>query len=180
MSIRALCEGVVETLKGVLNDPDGKSVGYQPSGRPPPRFGQTYVAVSFAGSRSEASDPDRDERTFDVAVTITHRTAYAPADRRGKEAAKGDPDAALTLADELPGYFVGRWEPVQKANALIAGAGVATNGFCETFQSASVGELEEPGADWLSGSGPGNEPGVQVIRITLSGARRIRLLGTIS
>ena len=180
MSVRALCLGVVAVLKGVLNDPDGKLVGYQESGRPPPRCGQSYYAVSAAGSRSDAADANRDERTFDVSVTITHRTAYAPADRRGKEASKAEPDAALTLADEIPGYFVGRWEPLLAANALIAGAGTATNGFVEPFQSASVGDLEEPPADWLGGSPGGGEAGVQVIRITLSGARRIRLLGTIS
>lgn len=176
MSISALLNATRDQLRDILADPDGKIVTVGVDGRPPASCGQLAVVVSFAGARTIAPLVDGgDDRLFDVAVTITHRTAYAPRDRRGAEAARGGDRDALTLADELPHRLVGSWRLIQRANALIPANGLSTNGYVEPFKACQIGSIEEAGADWLSAVSGDGEKGVQTVRLSLTGARRLRL-----
>jgi hypothetical protein len=180
MSIRALCLGVEQRLRNVLADPDGKKVGYQPSGRPPASAGQTYVSVKFGGYQTVSVTPECDDRQFGVAVILTWKLAYAPQDRQGRQITQEGDAHLLDLADRVAGWLVGNWDVVTLANGFITGAGATTDGFFETFDKAVCGEVEEKSAEWVGAEDAENPPTVLGMTITLSGARRIRVLGTVA
>lgn len=180
MSIRALCLGVEQRLRTVLSDPDGRKVGYQPSGRPPAAAGQTYVAVRFGGYRTLAQTPECDDRAFAVDLCLTWKLAYAPQDRQGAQITQEGTDHLLDLADRLTGYLLNDWATMSLVNGFITGAGVTTDTFVEAFQQASCGPVEEKSAEWVGAEESDNPPTVLGMTITLSGARRIRVLGTVA
>lgn len=180
MSIRALCLGVEQRLRNVLGDAEGRKVGYQPSGRPPASAGQTYVSVKFAGYRTVSVTPECDDRQFDVAVMLTWKLAYAPQDRQGRQIAQEGQDYLLDLADRVAGWLVGNWDVVNLANGFVTGAWVTTDGFVEPFDRAVCGEVQEMPPDWVGADDVEHPPTVLGMTITLSGARRIRVLGTVA
>ena len=175
MSIDASCTGT----RDLLDDPAGKIVNFEDSGKPPAMAGQLSIVVHFGGCRSGNASPDGgDDRYYDVSVTLTFRTAYSPADRRGGDLVNPRLRSLSTLADWLPNRLVGNWLLVVKANALIPGQGVSTDGFTETFSGFSLTEIQEAGGAWLSESGGGSgETGIRTVRINLTGARRIKEFG---
>lgn len=180
MSSRALKLGVESRLRAALNDSVGETVGIQPDGRPPPFAGQHYIAIYGGGWQTQGGEPSGDDRAYSLMLSLTHKMGYAPQDRRGTEIATEGQDYLDDLSDQVIGYLLNDWTAMGLVNGFITGAGTATNGFVEAFQSASCGAVEMKGPDWVFAEEAKHPPSVFACTITLRGARRIRLLGTVA
>lgn len=176
MSIRALCQGVVDRLKDALKDPAGTWIQYRPDGEPIPSMGQHFISVSFAGYRSQSQDVEADDRLYSVNIDVWWKMAYAPNDRRGPEVMPEGRAYLLDLCDQIPGYVLRDWDVINKANGYITGAGVTTPGYCETFNQVSVGAIGFRSPSWVT---PDKSPTILAATIACSGARRIRPFGTV-
>lgn len=178
MSIRALKLGVESRLRSALNANE-TTVGIQPNGQPPPAAGQHYVSIFGGGWQTVGNEPSGDDRAYSLSLCLTYKMAYAPQDRRGAQAALAGQEYLDDLADQVTGYLLNDWTTMGLVNGFITGAGSSTNGFCEAFQSASCGPIEEKGPDWVWAEEAKHPPSVFCYTLTLRGARRIRLLETI-
>lgn len=178
MSIRALCLGVRDHLRATFNDAEGKWITYQPLGDPPPAMGQRAMVVRGAGFQWAGTEGgDGHDKYFSATILVYVKVAFAPTDRRGPMLLEEGTDNLLDWVDQLPGYFVNRYEWMALANAKITGYGTATNGFVETFKSASGTDVEGYNPPWAD---PENPPTILRASVTLRNARRIRVDGTVA
>lgn len=174
MSTRALCLGVEKRLRTALKDEEGHWIGHQPDGEPPHVYGDKYIAIHSAGSRTNSQDALVDDRMYDISLTVSYKLAYVPNDRRAVEIAREGQAYLEDLADQLPGYLIGDWTTLGDADSFIPGVHDTTNGFIEPFKSATTGDIQ-------IGAGEGDNPATVLrIVVTVRGARRIRLLGTVA
>jgi hypothetical protein len=189
MSIGALLRGAENWLRAEEqfdDQPDeavGKRFGVHPApGRPPPNFGQWYVALHWGGGRGNDPGPQRRDEFHGLVATLTARLNNIPGDRRG---ARFTTAAELyALVDDLVDAVHGSWGLVAAANEVIegtaayvaaAGSGTATvNGFVETLVLDADGPERPAPGGWL---GDGVETkDVYVVDVRFRQARRIRPL----
>lgn len=171
----ALLRACESGLRTFLSDPDGKVAGIQPApGAPPPVFGQWYYAIhAGAVTGDQATNSLSNDKLYAVQVTITAKTAYVPADRKGRViVSQGD---VVDRAEDVADYLHMNYAVLDAANALIPGAGVSVNGFDEhPLLLESITPPSDVAADWTGGdTNPGD---VLVSTVTLGGARRVRPL----
>lgn len=182
MSSRALLKGVESRLREELSDPQGKIVGVQPDGRPPPSAGQWFYAVHPGGITGDDPNSLSHDRLYAVTVTITARMGYAPRDRRGERMTLDQEllDRAEQVADWLhqdDGHRI-------LANQLISGTAewadlqtpptLATDsGFVEPLRLLSISPVQQVPSEWF-GAQDGSD--VYVAVVNLGNARRIRPL----
>jgi hypothetical protein len=176
VSFRALLRGTETRLRSaaVLNDPDGRICGIQPTGKPPPGFGQLYYAIHWAGASADrdAREVEYVDVTHALTVTITARVGVMPDDRRGQKIS--DPNELLDLAEAIaePGVIHGSYEVINAANALITGFGTTVNGFEEPLILFDYGPLKEEGPAWV-GARDGKD--IFVVPVRFGRARRLHL-----
>lgn len=182
MSIRAELKGFEAHLRLAFGDADGKRFGVQPRCQPPPWMGQFYTGIDFGGfdNSGDQTGPESDDRYYSALVVCTFRLAYAPTDRRGAELLGTAEDHLYELADRIAGHVIGSWELVARMNEHIAGFDVSTNGYVEPYKTASCGPLEERGPDWVHAGHAANPPTVFSVSLRFGGARRVRVLGTVT
>lgn len=200
MSRKALALGVVDRLRSALGDTESKFVFKSNDLRPPPaacsfRSSPFVVTVGrVSGQRGPTQGGDANDTVYSVQVAITGWTAYAPFDRQSLETAMptdqtgfaqdGDiddsGDGLEDVAEKVVSYLQQDWATVTAVNARIPGAGTTTNGFCEPFQSHAIGDVEDADASWVHADPKSSgDLGIKKIVVTLSGARRIRVQGTL-
>lgn len=178
MSVRALCLGVRDHLRASFNDAQGLWITYQPLGDPPPVMGQKHLVVRGAGRQWAGTEGgDGHDKLYSVRVYAYWKMAAVPTDRRGQVLLEEGTDFLLDMIDQLPGYFVNQWAAINLANAKITGFGVSTNGFCQPFLSASDEDVEGYSPPWAD---PESPPTILRAAVTLRGARRVRLDGTVA
>ena len=176
MSARAMLQAVEMRLRSsaILDDPTGRICGVQPSGKPPPVFGQVYYAIWWPGTRlrQDHSVAEQEDKGVEVTVTITGRMGGVPTDRKGKVistmSATGKDylnlyliDLAEYIAIDDPKVIHANYEDVMNvANSLIIGTEeysaahgnippVTTNGFVEPLQLLGYGPVVEQPASWI-------------------------------
>lgn len=182
MSISALLRGGESRLRTVLSA-DEKTVGVRLApGRPPPKMGQLYYAVSWGGGRGDDHNPQSSDILHGLTVTLTARLGFAPNDRRGKVVS--DPAGLYDLADAIAGKDVihGNWATITAANALIPGTAeyvaihggsASVNGFTETLVLLGFGPEREESPEWV---GATSESDVYAIDVRFGEARRVQVL----
>lgn len=197
MSERALSLGCVKRIAEAIGDSDGHFVGYRPTLKPPFFSGQWFVSVGrTTSSRGKTTSGDVNDRVYTTQVCVTCKYGYAPDDRAPDEASAvleewdwGDYASLansrppiLDLADRIGGLLIEDYGLVNDADTFIKNVGVDTNGFVEPFHQMTVGDIQTPGPAWCGGDGGGSDDAttVETVTITLSGARRLRVLGTLS
>lgn len=171
MSDIALLSAAETRLRSVFNDPEGRFVGAQPGGQPPPAMGQYYVGLDSAGYRNNDARGLSLDEVYDLLVVVTFKYAVAPADRRGlkMQAASEIRDTALRVRAALHmDYGV-----LNAANALI---GAAASGFVEPLRFRSASAASAKGADWVWAEDAAQPPTVFAAELRFGGARRVQTI----
>lgn len=200
MSKRALALGVVDRLRSAFGDTAGEFVFKSDDLRPPPAACsfQTVPFILTVGSVSVQKGPtnggDSNDQVYTLQVCVTAWMGYSPWDRQSLDtggetdqtgfAQDGDVEETTeegmeSVADRVVTYLLEDWTTVQFVNARIPGAGVSTNGFVEPFHNPSIGDVEPAGNQWVHSDGKDDAQGIKKLVVTLSGARRIRIQGTL-
>ena len=197
MSKAALALGVVDRLRTMFNDTDGRFVFKSNDLRPPPaacsfRTAPFIVTVGrVSGNRGPSQGGDMNDTVYTIQVAITSWMGYAPWDRQALETAGptdqsgfAQEDGTLTedgleeVAEKIVAYLQEDFNTITAVNARISGAGTTTNGFCEPFHNHTIGDIEDPPNSWVHADGKDDAGTIKKLVVTLSGARRIRVRGT--
>lgn len=170
---------VEAALKTAFADTDGKRVGVQPDGQPPPVAGAAapagagwYAGIDDAGTDNRSSQADQLDHYFAVTVTLTWWANAIPQDRRGRRLmAEGElrEKAATVLAALHASYAV-----MADANARLAASQPTRPGFVEPLLVRSASPVQPKGGDWVWAD-PDNDaaPSVLVKVMRFGEARRI-------
>lgn len=145
---------------------------------PPPFVGQFFAAV-VPGQVTQLDDnPLSLDETYGVVVAITHKLAYAPQDRRARQALLRADDGPVRLGDRVGAFLHGSYGVLNAANALIPGFNADTNGFVEPLRLQSI-QYQPVDSGWLGSAGGDDDKPVYLITVVLGGARRVRVMGTV-
>lgn len=190
MSISALLKGVEKHLRSaaLFNDVPaetiGKRIGIQPNpGKPPPNFGQWYLAIRWGGGRGWDQDPQSHDVTNSVILTLTARLNYAPKDRHAIQLTNAP--ELYAFVDRLTGPNVvhGNDDLRRYANESIPGTAEAltaagedpaeatVNGYLEPLVLGPFGPERPVGGDWI---GATDAKDAYVIDMRFDLARRIQ------
>jgi hypothetical protein len=151
----------------MLNDPDGKRVGYHPDAKfVPPIASPFYVTVEDSGFSSKTLVGPGVWLSYSVTITFTADMSGIPSDRRGvlkkspSPTATDDPRAGIAkIAESTAKWFVQRYDVLHRANSYIAVEEPGTSGFIEPFDTVTSSRSDEGGR--------------VVVSVSLTGASRI-------
>ena len=88
-------------------------------------------------------------------------------------------DGIELVAERGQSYLQESWTTVAAINARIPGYNVTTNGFIEPFHTHSIGDIEDAPNSWVHADGRDDAGTIKKLVVTLTGARRIRVQGTV-
>jgi hypothetical protein len=159
-------------------------------------MGQWYVAVGQANiRRGRTQSGDVRDQEFTIQIGLTRKASYVPYDRLGAESdqpVSSDPSTAsngaivgqvwpgiVDMADNIAGLIEEDWDTMNYANGYIAGYSATANGFTEPFHQVSIGSVEDKPASWTHSDGDTRRGEIEFISVTASGARRMRVRGTL-
>jgi hypothetical protein len=168
---------VEAALKTAFADPDGKRVGVQPDGQPPPVAGPAaagagwYVGIDDDGSTNQSDQADQLDNRFGVRVVLSWWASVIPQDRRGRRLlAEGElRERAATVQAALHASYA----VLLDANARLATSQPTRPGFVEPLLVRSASRVQPRGADWLWAEPGDDAPTVLVKELVFAGARRI-------
>ena len=169
MSDVALLGAVESRLRTAFGDTEGRFVGIQPGGQPPPVMGQWYIGIDSLGYRNTDDNALSLDESYDVLVVVTFKYAVAPVDRRGlKMQATGElRDWSLKARAALHMDY----STINAANSTL---GAAVNGFIEPLRFRNASKVLSKGADWVWMDDAHHAPTVFAVELRFGGARRIQ------
>jgi hypothetical protein len=129
---------------------------------------------------------------YTLQVCVTAWMGWSPVDRQPLETGgttdqtgfAQDPssdteDGMELVAEKVVAYLQESWPAITAVNARIPGYGTTTNGFIEPFHSNSIGDMEDAPNSWVHADGRDDAGTIKKLIVTLTGARRIRVQGTL-
>lgn len=171
MSDIALLGAAESRLRSLFADPEGKFVGIQPDGQPPPVAGQWYVGLDSAGYRNTDTNALSLDESYDLLVVVTFKYAVVPADRRGQRW-----QATAELRDKALAIRAALHMDYTTLNAANTALGAAVNGFVEPLRFRNASKVLSKGADWVWAEDAVNPPSVFAVELRFGGARRVQHL----
>lgn len=175
----ALILACESTLRAAFNWTD-RHCAAELEPQPPAAVGQFFASV-VPGDVTQADDnPQCLDEQYSLTVSLMFRLAYAPKDRKAREALMQSDTGPIRLASRVGATLHGSYAVLNAANALIPDFAVETNGFVEPLRLRGI-QYQMLGSEWAGGP-PGDEDDdkpLYVATVSLGGARRVRVLGTV-
>lgn len=170
MSDVALLNAVEKRLRTALGDADGRFVGVQLEGVPPPAAGSFYVSIDAGPYRNSDMNPQSLDEFFGVTVTLAFKMQFAPKDRRAGVAAGRDHVRGVTRTVITALHC--DYQVLNDANAEL---GAAVNGFVEPLRFARASPAVAKAPDWIGGkTDHPDRKGIYVRTVEFADARRVQ------
>lgn len=180
----ALLGGCKDTLATSLSLTDDSKIGTSYDGQPPAFDGEEFFQLHPGGIRN--SDLESLDEYYDLTVTLTRRTGYAPQDRMGSDTMLDPTIGLYKRADAVKTSLHMKYEPLDKAGGTCIASGqtwtggqtyslaATVNGFVEPLHYAGMSAPMVKGPDWFWGEGSNEPPSGIAIEIYFKDARRIQ------